>query len=224
MTDLPPFPGFRAEGLAFLRDLRANNDRTWFGPRKSVYEDELLWPARCLVASLAEASRATPEPLAGDPTKNVFRIYRDTRFSKNKAPYKTHVGVYVTASGSKADNGGLYVHAEPGASFLATGHWDPDPRWVAAWRARLAADPAGWHDVRDALADAGIALSAGPAGALKRLPRGYSDAGDEAVGEALRWKGVVATQPVPDSALGPDLVDRAVGFFAASAPLRAWLP
>jgi len=224
MHDLPPFPGFRAEALAFLRDLRANNDRAWFQRRKALYEDELLWPARCLVAGLAEASRAAGTPLSGNPTKNVFRIYRDTRFSKDKSPYKTHVGVYVTPSGDKSDNGGLYVHVEPGASFVATGHWDPDPRWVGEWRARLAADPAGWRDVRDTMADAAITLSHGPAGALKRLPRGYDDPGDESVAEALRWKGVVATQPVPDDALGPDLVDRAVGFYAVSAPLREWVP
>ena len=224
MSDLPPFPGFRAEALAFLRDLRANNDRAWFQPRKAVYDDELLWPARCLVAGLAGASRAAGVPLAGDPSKNVFRIYRDTRFSKNKAPYKTHVGVYVTPSGDKSDNDGLYVHVEPGTSFFGTGQWEPDARWVAAWRDRLAADPAGWRDVRAALDDAEIALGPGPVPPLKRLPRGYDDPGDEAVAEALRWKGVVATQAVPDDALaGPDLVDRAVGFYAAAAPLRDWL-
>lgn len=220
---LPPFPGFRNEGLRFLAELRQNNDREWFKPRKAVYDDELLWPARCLVASLAEASRATGLPFTGDPARNVFRIYRDTRFSKNKAPYKTHVGLYLTPSGDRDENAGLYVHVEPGASFFATGWWDPDARWLAAHRARMAADPGGWLGVVEALAEAGVALGPGPVEPLKRMPRGYEAEKEGAVAEWLRWKGVVARRALPDAALArPDLVDDAVAFARDAEPLLDW--
>src|SRR5690606_41334595 len=82
--DFPPFPGFRPEAFDFLRALAAHNDREWFKPRKEVYEDEVLWPFRCLVADVTREARAQGIPLAGDPQRAIFRIYRDTRFSKDK--------------------------------------------------------------------------------------------------------------------------------------------
>jgi uncharacterized protein (TIGR02453 family) len=220
---LPPFPGFRDEGLRFLAALRQNNDREWFKHRKAVYDDELLWPARCLVASLAGASAAAGLPFTGDPARNVFRIYRDTRFSKNKAPYKTHVGVYLTPSGSRDENGGLYVHVEPGASFFGTGWWDPDARWLAAHRARIAADPSGWLAVVEALAESGITLGPGPVPPLVRMPRGYEALKESDVAGWLRWKGAVARRDVPDAALArPNLVDDAVAFARDAEPLLDW--
>ena len=101
MDALPPFPGFREEAFAFLRDLRQHNERDWFKPRKATYDDELLWPARCLIGELAEALPRAGVPLTGTPKKAPFRIYRDTRFSKNKDPYKTHLGLVLSRDGTK---------------------------------------------------------------------------------------------------------------------------
>ena len=220
---LPPFPGFRAEALAFLRDLKAHNDREWFKPRKTVYDDELLWPARCLVAEVSVQAREAGVPLTGAPAKNVFRIYRDTRFSKNKAPYKTHVGLYLTPSGHKDDEGGVYVHVEPGGAFLAAGFWTPERTWLARWRERVAADPAGWLAVVHDLEGAGLTLAAGPQDALKRMPRGYEGLADAEVAPYLKWKGVVATRALPDAALArPALAADVLAFARDAMPLLDW--
>ena len=88
----PPFSGFSPEAIQFLADLAANNDRAWFQPRKADYERLLKEPLEALVAALAERFEARGIPLQADPKRSIFRIYRDTRFSKDKSPYKTNVG------------------------------------------------------------------------------------------------------------------------------------
>ncbi|HEX8386102.1 MAG TPA: DUF2461 domain-containing protein [Rubricoccaceae bacterium] len=221
MDSLPPFPGFRPEALAFLRDLRENNDREWFKPRKAVYDDELLWPARCLVAEVAGEAARAGLPLTADPMKGIFRVYRDTRFSKNKAPYKTHVGLVWTRTGHKSDEGALYAHVEPGGSFLGAGFWSPEPPLLRRWRERIAGDPAGWLATVAEVEGAG--LTVGGYTSLKRMPRGYESLASSDVADALRWKGAVATQTVSDADVQrADLAGRAVAFARAAMPLLEW--
>ena len=100
----PPFSGFSPEAIQFLADLAANNDRAWFQPRKADYERLLKEPLEALVAALAERFEARGIPLQADPKRSIFRIYRDTRFSKDKSPYKTNVGASFpwVAGGSPA--------------------------------------------------------------------------------------------------------------------------
>jgi uncharacterized protein (DUF2461 family) len=86
MAVRPPF-SFSPEAIQFLADLAANNDRAWFQPRKADYERLLKEPLEALVAALAERFAARGIPLQADPKRSIFRIYRDTRFSKDKSPY-----------------------------------------------------------------------------------------------------------------------------------------
>lgn len=200
---LPPFPGLSDDGLQFLRDLRENNEREWFKPRKSTYDDEILEPMRMLVADL---SRRLPEaglPLAGDPKRAVFRIYRDTRFSKNKAPYKTHVAASLHRGGEKSAPGGLYVHVEPGATLIGGGFWRPEPQMLRQWREWLVADPEAFLDVAEAVRGAGLRFQATGDNLLKRMPRGFEDHADSPVAHFLKWKaGFVAFHDdVPDEAV-----------------------
>src|SRR3954471_5903673 len=85
------FPGFRREAIQFLADLAANNDRAWFQPRKADYERLLKEPMEQLCEALSERFAQRGVPLEADPKSSVFRIYRDTRFAKDKSPYKTHL-------------------------------------------------------------------------------------------------------------------------------------
>lgn len=197
--DLPPFPGFREEGLQFLRDLKEHNERDWFKPRKQTFEDELLWPARCLVADFARQAAHAGLPLTGDPARALFRIYRDTRFSKDKRPYKTHLGLVLSRSGSKKEDGVLYVHVEPGASFLGGGYWEPEAQLLRRWRARIAAEPDEWLDVVERVEAAGLGVR--PWDSLKRMPRGFEDQADSPVADWLKAKSFIASRPVPDEAL-----------------------
>ena len=220
-TDLPPFPGFRPEALRFLADLCENNDREWFKARKATYDDDLLWPARCLVADVAAEAARAGLPLGAEPKKAVFRIYRDTRFSKNKAPYKTHVGVVWSRPGEKGVAGGLYVHVEPGGCFLAAGFWELDPPRLRRWRERLAGDPAGWLAAVAEVEGAGLAVTGREP--LKRMPRGYEPFAESDVADALRWKGAVATRAVADADVQqPGFPGDVVAFAQAAMPLLEW--
>src|SRR4051794_22217441 len=86
------FSGFRPEAIQFLADLAENNDRAWFQPRKADYERLLKQPLEAFCVALDEQFRARGLPLVADPSRSPFRIYRDTRFAKDKSPYKTNIG------------------------------------------------------------------------------------------------------------------------------------
>ena len=221
LPDAPPFPGLRPEAFDFLRALREHNERDWFTPRKSTYHDELRDPLRLLAADL---SRALPgrglDLSASDPNKAVFRIYRDTRFSKNKAPYKTNASLALGPGGDRKAPGGLYVHIEPGHTFVAGGYWNPEPKALGRWREAIATDPGRMVALAETLRDAGLAFDTGPSERLKRMPRGFNDYKESPAAEFLRWKGFVARRDLPDSAaMSPDFTDRVAEIALAMRPL-----
>src|SRR5262245_45663853 len=113
------FAGFPEEGLKFLRSLKRNNNRDWFQTHKSNYEEFVKKPMEELVLALAsDFSKIAPEIVA-TPKASIFRIYRDTRFSKDKSPYKTHVAASFPPKGlAKHQGGGLYLHIAPTEVFL----------------------------------------------------------------------------------------------------------
>src|SRR5512147_1478905 len=100
------FTGFRPEAIQFLADLAQNNIRAWFQPRKAEFERLLKEPMEQMIAALAEAFAARNVPMLADPKRSPFRIYRDTRFSKDKSPYKTHLGATFPWAGG-TDAGGV---------------------------------------------------------------------------------------------------------------------
>ena len=112
----PPFEGFPPEGIAFLRRLKKNNTRPWFQRHRDEYEELVRFPMQCLVASLARQMADQAPEFAFDPRTSIFRIYRDVRFSKNKAPYKTNIAASFDyrGKGSPTETPGLYVGIEPG--------------------------------------------------------------------------------------------------------------
>lgn len=198
-ADLPPFPGFRDEGLQFLRDLKQHNERDWFKPRKQTFEDEILWPFRCLVADFTRRAPAAGLPLSGDPKRSIFRIYRDTRFSKNKQPYKTHVGGVLSRSGGRGEQGSVYVHVEPGDSFIAGGFWRPETDLMRRWRNRMMADPGQFLEMTEQMEAAGHPVEIEES--YKRMPRGSEGFADSDLEPWLKAKSLVAVQPVADEEL-----------------------
>lgn len=218
MHDFPPFPGFRPEAFQFLRDLAAHNDRDWFKPRKSTFEDEVQWPMQCLVAEVGQAMPSLGLSVKGDPKRGLFRIYRDTRFSRNKDPYKTWMGAVVSRSGSINDNGVLYVHVQPEQCFIAAGWWMPEAALLRAWREHMVADPEAFLGMTEELAVHQLALDAREA--LKRMPLGYEAFADHALAQPLKYKSFVVTRPMPDAALqAPDFAQAVVQFAGEAAPL-----
>ena len=200
---LPPFPGFSDEALAFLTDLREHNDREWFKPRKATYDDELMGPLQMLVADLNRRLADRGLPLSAEPRKGVFRIYRDTRFAKDKSPYKTHVAAALGRGGDKKAPGGLYVQVQPGGSLVAGGFWQPESSFLRRWRERMVAEPQAFLDVAEAVRANGLRFQATGANLLKRMPRGFETFADSPVADFLKWKaGFVAVRDdIPDAAV-----------------------
>ena len=144
---------FTPDLFAFLRDLARNNDRAWFAENRHRYDRDVKGPALRFVAELAPHLgkvsphfRADPRPVGG----SLFRIHRDVRFSKDKSPYKTHVGIrFSHKAGRDVHAPGFYLHLEPGEIFLGCGVWHPDSATLARIRGSIVARPDRWRRVRD---------------------------------------------------------------------------
>ena len=113
----PTNPRFTPDAIAFLRALKRNNDRDWFKARKARYDTVLRGPMIALIERLAGDFRAFAPELVASPRTSLYRIYRDTRFSANKAPLKTHIAAVFPCRGLARHQGaGLYLEIAPGAS------------------------------------------------------------------------------------------------------------
>lgn len=118
----------------FLEELSVNNNREWFNNNKDKYERARL-EFEGLLASIISTITVFDESIIGvQPKDCTYRIYRDTRFSADKTPYKTHFGGYINARGKKSEHCGYYVHIEPGNCLLAGGSICPPPKLLKALR------------------------------------------------------------------------------------------
>src|SRR5579872_5800374 len=137
------FPGFPPDTLQFFRGLSRNNRREWFLPRKAVFEEQVKQPMRELVAALNHAMRGFAPEYATDPDKAIYRIYRDTRFSKDKTPYKDHIAASFFRSGTGPHKfGGYYLHVSHKEVAVGGGVYMPEPDVLLAIRGHIAANHA----------------------------------------------------------------------------------
>lgn len=196
---LPDFEGFGPAAFTFLEGLARNNDRAWFQAHRETYDNEVVFPLRCLVAEFARARMGDALPVHGDPYKSPFRIHRDVRFSRNKSPYKTHAGAILSRSAGRGDQGVVYIHIAPGECRVSAGFWRPDPALLTAWRNRITEDPAEFLDMID-----NVTRNARPKpvfraiSALKTMPRGFAPHADAPYAEYLRWKSFLLGRPLTD--------------------------
>lgn len=183
---------FSPELFRFLRELAKNNSRDWFQANRDRYETALRQPCLRFISDLGPLLRKVSHRLVADPRPSggsLFRIYRDTRFSKDKSPYKTHAGMYFPVRGGKdVHTPGFYLHLEPGACFAAAGLWHPDSAALAKVREAIAARPAEWKRAR-----AGLSAEAER---LRRPPRGYD--ADHPFIEDLKRKDFVSSVRLSD--------------------------
>jgi len=190
---------FTSATFDFLADLKANNQREWFAEHKSRYWDDVLVPSIELVQMLQKPlSRAAPF-LVADPRRSggsVLRIYRDTRFSKDKTPYKTHVGIQLRHDAGKDIHApSIYLHFEPGESLVAAGCFRPHPTALAAIRKAIDAKPSQWKRVTHDLRTKQAAVFWGES--LKSAPRDYPK--DHPLIEDLRRKDFIVCFPLTRS-------------------------
>ena len=215
----PRFTGFTQESLKFLRSLAKNNDRTWFTPRKHIYETELLAPLQALISDATEAMRKAKIPIGADPKRGAFRIYRDIRFSPDKSPYKTNLGAYLSHDGNHSSPGGLYVHIQPKESFMAVAFYEIDKPLLQRWREAMAADPKRFGTMLRALGRNDLQLSEGHE-ALKRMPRGFEAMAESPIAKYFRQSSFTVSEDLSDSDVcSPKLIDRMVALAKRSKPL-----
>ena len=169
------YAGFERRTLEFLEQLARNNNREWFNANKRRYEDDVLDVALRFIISMQEPLAAIAPRFTAVPTRvggSLMRVYRDTRFSKNKQPYKTNIGIQFRHEQARdVHSPGYYVHLEPARAFLGVGMWRPDAASLRRIRERIGARPAEWQRV---LGDAAFGRKFVLGGeSLTRPPRGF---------------------------------------------------
>jgi len=134
----PPFDGFPKECVQFLKQLKKNNNREWFAKHKAEFEDFVKLPMQSFIASMRMPLAKLAPEIEADPKRSLFRIYRDTRFSKDKTPYKTHVSAIFHRKGHWEESAGYYVHVEPGTLYAGGGIYMPSSDQLKKIRAAIA--------------------------------------------------------------------------------------
>ena len=212
-----PFAGFSEETLQFLVDLEQNNRREWFNTRKAFFKETVEEELRRLVWSTSAALAKKRIPLSTDPKKAIFRIYRDTRFSADKSPYKTNLGAVFRTS-DKKEAGVLYVHIEPNASFTALGFYQPVPLDLTRIREAIADHWAEFRKVVKHLEAGGLEFR--ETESLKRLPRGFEQFADTESAKYLKYKSFIVSRTLNKSELrSADLPATLVDFTIQGLPL-----
>lgn len=217
MTHLDPQTG------RFLSDLKRHNERAWFQDNKDRY-DAARADFESFVGALLPRIEAFDPNVAGlDPKKCVFRIYRDTRFSKDKTPYKTNFGAHMLLGGSKNvhQRAGYYIQVEPGNCFLAGGAHQPPAAWINAIRRRIDTDAAPLKKVlkskpfRDTFGEI-------EGDRLKTAPKGYPK--DHPEIDLLRCKSFLAVHRMADAIVfEKDLLKHATKTFKTMKPFGDFL-
>lgn len=211
-----------SETLKFLKGLEKNNNKEWFDLNRKTYEQakanyldfvgEVLGRMKKIDTSLADL----------EPKQCVFRINRDVRFSKNKAPYKTNMGASFSKGGKKVQCAGYYFHLEPGASFIGGGFWMPMAPELNKIRQEI---DYGFEEFNTIINKKKFKTSFGSLSdseKLTRPPKGY-EAENPAI-ELLKLKSFIVMSEVKDAELtGKELVNKVVDHFETMMPLVDFL-
>lgn len=190
-----PSAPFSKELFVFLTDLAAHNDRDWFKENKSRYEAHVKAPLLAFINAFAPKLEKLGPCFVADSRPNggsMFRIYRDTRFSKDKSPYKTHAAVqFRHRAGKDVHAPGFYLHLEPGNVFMGAGLWRPEPKAAAAIREAIIEESGLWKKATRRKAFAERFELSGES--LKRKPKNVED-DNHPLMEDLKRKDFIAVQ------------------------------
>lgn len=222
----------------FLRDLKRNNNREWFASHKERYEAEVRQPSLRFIGDLAEPLKkisphyvASAKPVGG----SLFRIYRDTRFSGDKTPYKTHVGMTFfheatkrLARGGDGNSGAmgrldapvLYLHLQPGECFIGGGIWHPQPETTKRIRSYMVNNPASWKKATRGGAFGKTFTLEGDS--LQRPPQGY-DPAHELIEDLKRKDFICSASLTEQQVCSADFPRIVLKHFALAAPMLDWL-
>jgi len=216
------FTHFSPGTLTFLRALKRNNDREWFKARKDEYERVVRAPMIEMIERLAVDFRAFAPDLAASPKVSFHRIYRDTRFSDDKTPLKTHIAaIFPDRRLGKHQGAGLYVHVTPKEVWIGGGMYAPDTSQLQAEREHIAANLRRFRAIVESPSFRRVVGSL-EGEKLQRIPRGF-DAAHEAA-EYLKFRQFLAGCEYPGAfATSPRFYTATLSVFRAIAPLVKFL-
>jgi uncharacterized protein (TIGR02453 family) len=218
------FTGFDRNAMQFWHELASEMNKDWFVANKPRYDSQWVAPMTALLDDVGRRLAPAYRPLKLGVPK-VMRIYRDVRFSKDKTPYKTHIGAVITLAGKAVGEGGnaaMYVHLGLEEEFVGVGSYQFDAAKLARWRKAVAGKPGvALHQLIGKLRKAGYVV--GGHDDYKKVPRGFEP--DHPRAELLKMKGLTGGPPeIPRGLLcKPGLADWLVKHGTAMAPLVIWL-
>lgn len=220
------FSGFPKECVAFLNELAENNNKPWFEKHKDNYENHVLAPAREFVVELGKRLRKLSPKVSADPrpNKSLFRIHRDTRFSKDKSPYKTHLGIMLwEGSAPRMECSCYYFHLEPPNMMLGVGIYEFSKHLLEAYRAAVVHQTHGKQLAQAVkkVAQSGDFTLGGRV--YKKTPRGFD--ADHPNADFLLFNGLHTgvTSKIPKELYTAALVDYCFERYKKMDPLHKWL-
>ena len=216
------FSGFPPEALSFYRGLERHNTREWFQPRKTVYEEKVKAPMAALVAALNESMMHFAPDYVTDADKAIYRIYRDTRFSADKTPYKTHIAATFPRRGMARHGGaGYYFAISRKGVDVGGGIYMPPPETLLAVRTHLAANHSDFRRIANATAIKRL-FGEMQGEHLSRVPKGFC--AEDPAADLLRFKQYLLFTTL-DSGLvtTPKLLSELEKHFRAMAPFLEFL-
>jgi uncharacterized protein (TIGR02453 family) len=217
-----PAPRFTGETLRFLRALKRNNRRDWFEAHRDAYEAHVRQPMAAIIDQLAEDFRRFGPEFVASPKTSMYRIYRDIRFSANKAPYKTHAAASFPTRGlPKHEGAGLYFHVSGDEVWVGGGMYAPPAPQLYAVRAHLAANTSR---LRTLIESPAFRREVGSLEGerLQRVPRGFPK--DHPAAEYLKFRQFIAGREfAPAFAASPRFYAGVLGVFRGLVPLLRFL-
>lgn len=223
-TSGPEFSGFPKDCIAFLAELRANNDRDWFKGNQERYEQSVRDPALAFIRAMAPHLRHVSKQFVAADKKvggSLMRLQRDTRFGANKDPYKTNVGIqFRHVMGKDVHAPGFYLHVDPDEVFVGVGLWHPEPDVLKAVRLRVANKP---KDYEKAIASDAFSKKFTLGGdSLKRPPQGFDP--EHPLIEVLKRKDHIAMASLAHGKLySTKLVTEVTDLFESASPFMRFL-
>jgi uncharacterized protein (TIGR02453 family) len=215
-------PRFTPKTLSFLRALKRNNKREWFAARKADYERDVRAPMIAVVEQLAKDFQRFAPELEASPKTSIFRIYRDTRFSADKSPFKTQIAAaFRNRKLARAESAGLYVEVTPGWVWIGGGYYAPGTPQLVRIRQHISDT---YPEIHRIVTAAAFKRAVGALGGeqLTRVPRGFAK--DDPAADYLRYRSVLAGREFPaELATRPAFYSTLVTTFKGIMPLVRFL-
>jgi len=218
------FEGFPRETLKFLSDLKKNNKREWFQEHKQRYESAFLDPSLSFIEAMQKPLKKLSPFLEAVPKKmggSLMRIYRDTRFGKDKTPYKTNIGIqFRHEAGCNVHAPGCYLHIEPDNVFVGIGIWRPEKETLRMIRERISQQPAEWKKVCNQKKFRELYKLSGES--LIRPPAGF-DKEDPMIEEIKRKDFIAICSLKPKQIESPEIIQDVITHFKRATPFMRFL-